>query len=307
MTSRTTSVAMTAMAETALLCQLVRNDGQEDLCLATYRPSTGMNRASALIAKVIPPKPGERCVHGNATVIDEYVLRAIEIAQTNGCGLILLDSHPEAKGWQPMSGHDRDAESSYANLVRESTGLPLAGMTLATVDNTWSARHWDIGTGKQVDCSHSTNVRVIGDRLAVSWNDALCPPPQQTEKHLRTLSSWGEQRQADLARRRILIVDAGSIGLDVLVRLAASGLCNITVMDFDVVQAHNLDRLIGAKPRDAWLKRPKVHVARREGAGAATAASCRITVSECGPALGQCRRQPARPIRQLQRGAWGTG
>jgi hypothetical protein len=30
-----------------------------------------------------------------------------------------------------MSGLDRDTEASYANLVREVTGLPLVGMTLA--------------------------------------------------------------------------------------------------------------------------------------------------------------------------------
>ncbi len=177
MTRWTTSVAMTATTEEVLLSQLVRADGQEDLCLATYRRSTGMNRVSALIAEVIPPEPGDRHVHGNVTVTSEYVLRAAEIAQSDGYGLVLLHSHPESSNWQSMSGPDRDTESSYANLIREVTGLPLVGMTLATGNNTWSARHWDIGTGKQVDCSHSNNVRVIGDRLAVSWNDTLCSPP----------------------------------------------------------------------------------------------------------------------------------
>ena len=44
-----------------------------------------------------------------------------------------------------MSGPDEDTESSYANLVREITGLPLVGMTLAGHDGAWSARHWDHG------------------------------------------------------------------------------------------------------------------------------------------------------------------
>ena len=48
-----------------------------------------------------------------------------------------------------------------------------------------------IGVGKQVDCTHSTNVRVIGDRLAVSWNDVLHPAPQPTQRQLRTVSAWG--------------------------------------------------------------------------------------------------------------------
>ena len=123
-------------------------------------------------------------------------------------------------------------------------------------------------------------MRVIGDRLTVSWNDKLRPPPQSTGMQIRTVSSWGEQCQADLARRRILVVGAGSIGLDVAVRLAASGICQFTVMDFDMVQPHNLDRLIGATPRDARLMRPKTHVAHRESRRAATASDCRIELSD---------------------------
>ena len=277
---KSTSVAMTATAEKALLNLLVRSDGQEDICLATYQPSTGLNRVSALISEVIPPEPGERYVHGNATITGDYVQRAISIAQQEDCGLVILHSHPGAVRWQFMSGPDRDTESSYANLVRETTGLPLVGMTLATWDHTWSARHWNIGVGRQVDCTHSTNVRVIGDRFDISWNDVLCPAPQSNERQLRTVSAWGEQVQADLTRRRILFVGAGSVGLDVIVRLAASGIQHITVMDFDVVQSHNLDRLIGAKPRDVRLKRLKAHVAQREGMAAATAKSPRIEISD---------------------------
>ena len=277
---RRTSVAMTSTIEGSLVRRLVRGDGQEDVCLATYRPSTGLVRFSALIRGVVPPRPGDRLVHGNATVTADYILRGADAARQGDCGLVLLHSHPGASNWQRMSGPDRECEASYANLVREITGLPLVGMTLATQDRTWSARHWDMGVGRAVDCTHCTNVRVIGDKFAVSWNDAISPPPRASGKQMRTVSAWGERQQADLARRRILVVGAGSVGLDVLVRLAASGLCDLTVMDFDLVQAHNLDRLIGATPRDAHLKRPKVHVAFREATTAATARTSNIGVSD---------------------------
>ena len=279
MTPLTTSVAMTAVLEKLLVEHLIRIDGQEDLCFATYRPSTGLTRVSALIGEVILPEPGDRLVHGNVTVTSEYVLRAAAIAQSGGYGLALLHSHPLARQWQRMSGPDRDTEASYANLVRELTGFPLVGMTLATGDGTWSARHWNIGVGNQVDCTHCTSVRVVGDRLAVSWNDCLAPPPEPTRKQLRTISCWGEECQADLIRRRVLVVGAGSVGLDIAVRLAASGLCHLTVMDYDVVEDLNLDRLIGATGRDARLRRPKTHVAYREATRAATAAKHHIAVS----------------------------
>ena len=75
---RRTSVAMTAATEEALVRLLVRDDGQEDLCLATYRTSTGRTRFSALIRAVVPPEARDRLVHGNATVTADYILRATE-------------------------------------------------------------------------------------------------------------------------------------------------------------------------------------------------------------------------------------
>ena len=275
-----TSVAMTEANKHALVHQLVRDDGQEDICLATFRPSTGLTRRTALIRTVLPPEPGDRLVHGNATVTADYILRGAEIAQRDGSGLVLLHSHPGATRWQPMSAPDRDCEASYANLVRELTGLPLVGMTLATGDLTWSARHWDLGVGRAVDYTHCTNVRVVGHKLEMSWNDALQPPPAFSDSQTRTVSAWGEESQSDLVRRRVLVVGAGSVGLDVLVRLAASGLCQLTVMDFDLVELCNLDRLIGATRRDAHLKRPKIHVARREASAAATSRIFRIQASD---------------------------
>ena len=275
-----TSVAMTAVNENALVRRLVRDDDQEDICLATYRPSTGLTRRTALIRAVLPPEPGDRLVHGNATVTADYILRGAEIAQQDGSGLVLLHSHPGATRWQPMSLLDRDCEASYANLARELTGLPLVGMTLATRDRTWSSRHWDVGVGHSVNCTHCTNVRVIGDRFTVSWNDALHPPPASNKHQTRTVSAWGEKRQSDLIRRKILVVGAGSVGLDVLVRLVASGLCQVTVMDFDLIEPHNLDRLIGATRRDVCLKRSKIHVARRQAISAATFHAFHIECSD---------------------------
>ena len=73
----------------------------------------------------------------------------------------MLHSHPGGRGWQQMSGPDYDAESAYANLAGEMTGLPLVGMTLAGGDLTWSARHWNRGFAGDVAASGCENVRVV--------------------------------------------------------------------------------------------------------------------------------------------------
>lgn len=257
------SVAMTAQLEKGLLDHLIRHDGQEDLCLAVYQPSTGASRLSALLEEVVLPREGETEVHGTVSFTGEYVLRAAAKAQEAGGGVVILHSHPGGRGWQGMSGPDNDAEAAYANLVREMTGLPLVGMTVGGADTTWSARFWSRGLGTDVAAAHCESVRVVGEQLRVSWNPRLRPAPALHPMLTRTASCWGPSVQADLARLRILVVGAGTLGLDVALRLAASGVQQVGLLDYDSLKIVNLDRMIGARPLDTLLYRSKVEVAKR--------------------------------------------
>jgi hypothetical protein len=266
------SVAMTQALARELTTHLVRSDGHEDLCLATYRPSTGRRRTTAILATARLPGTGDRSVHGNASVTGDYVERVALQAAAHGHGLALLHCHPDARGWQPMSRWDRETEASFANLVRELTGHPLVGLTLAGGDRSWSARVWADGVGRNVAATSCDSIRVIGDRFAISWNPALRPPPSKQASQTRTVHSWGEQHQADLARLRILVVGCGSVGLDVAQRLAATGVQHIGVMDPDFVEEKNLDRMPGATAVEALLNIPKVELAEHLLALTATAA-----------------------------------
>jgi len=140
-----------------------------------------------------------------------------------------------------MSGPDFDAEHSFANLVRELTGHPLVGITYAGRDRSWSARHWNQGTGPEVSPTQCENVRVIGETLEVTWNNGLVPSVDATATQRRSVSCWGAGMHSNLVRRKILVVGAGSVGLDVALRLAATGVVNMGVMDFDTVEPGNLD------------------------------------------------------------------
>jgi hypothetical protein len=262
------SVAMTGAVAGGLAAHLARTDGQEDITLATYRPSTGVERRTAILRLIELPEASEREVHGNASFTGNYVLRVAAAAARDRAGVVVLHSHPGARGWQRMSGPDADAERSFAYLVHEMTGLPLVGMTLATGDGSWSARSWS-AEGIPSWCE---SVRVVDDIMRVSWNDALRPPPAVLSSQLRAVSAWGSKLQADVARLRVLVVGVGSVGLEVALRIAATGVQQVAVMDFDTVEFINLDRLIGATRLDALLGKTKIDVARRLLRQAATAA-----------------------------------
>lgn len=263
------SVALTGEVEVAMRKHLIRDDGQEDVLAATYSFSTGNGRTTAVIRSFILPRKGDRMVHGNASFTSDYVIRAAAEAKARGEGLVLLHSHPDGKGWQQLSRMDHNTESEYERVARGFTKLPLLGMTLAGHDTAWSARLWFDRTKP----TWAESVRSVSPKLSVTWNDALRAVPAVTASQVRTVSSWGPRAQASISRLRVLIVGCGSVGLDVAQRLAATGLAQIGVMDFDAVETVNLDRMIGATRLDAALGRSKVAVAARLMNSAATAKS----------------------------------
>lgn len=267
-------VAVAGERHDQLSNHLTRPDGQEDVCFALWWPSSGVRRTTAVIGQPVLPGPDDRRVDRTAWFTGEYTLRAAREAAAVGAGIALLHSHPGATSWQgaPEGSADADSERKIANLCREITGHPLVGMTLGTGSQTWSARSWDRGQGASVANIEAASVRVLADRLRVGYHPTIRPTPPAQHSQVRTLHSWGEQVQAHLARLRVLVVGAGSVGQLVLEMLARTGIEHIGIMDFDTVELVNLDRLHGATLLDARLHTSKAELARRLTGQAATAA-----------------------------------
>ncbi len=269
----TRSVAMTQDLDREARQHLLRRDRQEDICFAVWFPSRGETRLTALIERLILPREGERNVHGNASFEPGYFERALAEAAALGGGLALLHSHPLGRGWQGMSRDDVVAEQSHAPAVFGATGLPFIGLTLAG-DAAWSARFWERTAPRTYLGNWCGSVRVIGDALVVHYNDRLAPPPRSTDAQVRTVSAWGKDSQASLARLRVGVIGNGSVGGFVAESLVRTGIQDVMLMDFDLVEEVNLDRLNFAMRSD--IGRLKVETLGEYLEPRATASSCRI-------------------------------
>jgi molybdopterin/thiamine biosynthesis adenylyltransferase len=265
-------VAMSQELNDALCTHLIRADQQEDLAFALWSPSDGGGRRTALINTIVLPEAGDRSVHGNASFNQQYFHRVCELAMREGLGVAFLHSHP-FPSWQGMSHDDVVAEQLIAGPVASLTGLPGVGLTVGS-DGTWSARFWEHERQREYRREWSTVVRVVGESLQVDFADQLVPPPALRDSLRRTISVWGPAAHADLARLRIGIVGLGSVGALVAEALARMGMTKFAFIDFDLVEAHNLDRLVSATEAD--IGRPKVAVAERRVQLVATAESVEI-------------------------------
>jgi len=247
---RTFSVVIREDIHLQLFHHLLREDGQEDLCFATYIPSTGESRTSAIISEIIFPKVGERNVHGNVGFLPHYFERALQIAGQRKEGLILLHSH-HSKGWQDMSEDDVNAESRIAPASFGRTDLPLIGLTVGS-DGSWSARFWlkDPFKKRVFNRHWCHTVRVVGKKLTITFNDALIAPAFDTKRQLRTISAWGTEVQENLSRLKVGIVGLGSVGSIVAEILARTGIADFTLIDFDRVEVKNLDRITNVFKED---------------------------------------------------------
>lgn len=256
-----------------LLRHYRRGDMQEDLCFGYWTPSSGMTRATSIVTEIALPRPEERTLHTTGTVSFEgrYLARVTREAVRKTQGLVFMHSHP-TDGWQGMSLPDERAERDRIADVAGATGRPLVGMTLGR-DGHWSARIWQ-GNSRRRNSTTSHKVRVVESSRLVVWQR---PSPRQRvrTKQRRTIQSWGMERQRSIEAMRIGVVGLGSVGSVVAEGLARIGVCDLVLIDPDIVAEHNLDRLLNASARD--IGRYKTIVAQRAARRASSTHNIRIT------------------------------
>jgi molybdopterin-synthase adenylyltransferase len=161
-----------------------------------------------------------------------------------------------------------------AGAVLTLTGLPLLGITIGS-DTSWSARLWEHIAEKKYEFKWCHSVRVVGTQLRTDFTDFLVPKVRFRENFRRTATVWGADSHQMIARSRIGIIGLGSVGSIVAEALARMGLTQFVLIDFDEIQIHNQDRLIGSKDQD--IGKLKIIVAERQIRESATAAQVHIT------------------------------
>ncbi len=183
-----------------------------------------------------------------------YVEHALELADKNDFSLVLIHSHPG--GLFEFSLQDDRSDQVIIPAIHMArsihrTGPMFHGSAIMVPGGAVKARlHDSDGRKHPVEL-----VGVYGDDLQFFWHDQS----SGQEACVRPLA-FTSAMTAELGRLSVCIVGISGTGSIVAEQLARLGVGELTLVDFDRVEAKNLNRILNSTCDDAHATRLKVDV-----------------------------------------------
>jgi molybdopterin/thiamine biosynthesis adenylyltransferase len=261
-----TTYSLTLQAEhfSQLAATLLRDSGFEHaayvLCAQAnirHEPWDRQAHRKFLSRKVIPV-PDDHIVESTRNLVTwrtTSFARALKEAQAGQMTVAVVHNHPAG-----MAGFSQQDDKNEPDLLqmainRNGWGSTILSLVL-TADRQLAGRIWlhPSERGKEP----LRMIRVCGTDYAFHY-------PQRTSEaasavlHRQALA-LGNALNRDLRALRVGIIGCGGTGSAVAMLLARLGVGQIVLIDNDIVDRTNLNRLHGARQADADAMRPKVNV-----------------------------------------------
>jgi hypothetical protein len=188
-----------------------------------------------------------------------------------------LGSHPGSGGSVAFSATDNEHEAAQAAyLAHRMEGVPFGSVVVS--DGAMDARLWITPSRQRKGKDGRVRTVVyrpeaqplqavlLGDLRrvipATARRGAVAHDPALSAVHDRQVRAFGQAFQRRLGELRVGIVGLGGLGSALAAHLARLGVRDWVLVDPDVVELTNLNRLVNATVTDAQGERPKVYVAR---------------------------------------------
>lgn len=197
-------------------------------------------------------------VHGYHQLSAASLARLGNRAADQNLALVSAHSHPGSSNRTGLSGDDLAAhERIFPHLLEITDADAVCGVAFGAHSAAGDVWPRD-GTRRPLD-----HVRIVGANTEFLRSSPAEAPEEIDERFDRQVRLFGATGQARLRAMHVAVVGAGGGGSILIEQLAHLGVGTITVIDYDIVQAHNLSRIMGATRRDARKHTKKVDVAAR--------------------------------------------
>jgi hypothetical protein len=252
---------LTATQHEQLKRHFYSGDGKESVALALCGTHRG-TRGTTLCVHRIVPVLDDACTERSAVTvlwpIEPHIPLFAEAARKK---MVVLKIHSHPSGFPAFSKLDEQADrallGSLLHLAPNESGHVSAVML---PDGKIFARV--LGMNRRF--ARVQRVVVVGDTVdAYEATGAVKTKPMLDEAFLRTQQAFGARTVSMLSRMRIAVVGCSGTGSWVVEMLSRLGVGELVLVDPDVVERKNLNRIVNSTAADAAAGRAKVEVFAR--------------------------------------------
>ena len=250
------SLTLTAQDYRALQAHLFPDDGNEAVAIGLCGRAQGLTRHRLLLRKLflIPHESCSVRAPDRVTWPTELIVPLLQEAAAKGMAIVKIHGH---------RGYD---QFSWVDDISDRALFPSVAAWVDDDQPHGSAILMDDGRifGRVVseagDFTPFEQVNVVADDLLFWYAtaDAAVLPAG-----LRIAQSFGEGTYQKLRRLRIGVVGCSGTGSVVVEELARNCVGHLTIIDPDVVEEKNLNRILNTTSEDARQKRSKAEIAAR--------------------------------------------
>lgn len=176
----------------------------------------------------------------SAVLSPSYCIDLANRARKEGLGIVLAHTHPGNRPMQSFSSIDDAGEECLKEYFERRVPNSFHLAALFTQSS---------GQCRQLGSKKLTGLQVVGRDVFWLHSDSVAnaePHP----RFARQVLAFGSDAQKILGSLRVAIVGAGGTGSFIATELAYLGLADFLLIDPDVVDETNLNRLLGATRHD---------------------------------------------------------
>lgn len=232
-----------------LALTLLDANGLESCAIAYAHHDFHSNTWVVVDAKPVPEDAYEIRTCVSAVLKSSFLIEVVNRSRVTGTAIIAIHTHPTSLGNPHFSAVDDAGETELGSYF-DRRAAPVAHVSL--VIGPQGCRGRRLGNDDEID------VWEVGEKLMIHSPMQGVADQERDDRQVRAFGAPGQRL---LRRLHFAVIGAGGTGSLGCQQLAHLGATRITVIDHDLVEETNLNRLVGSIPSD--VGKPKVEVAGR--------------------------------------------
>ncbi|MCA0454053.1 MAG: ThiF family adenylyltransferase [Chloroflexi bacterium] len=248
------TLSLTTMQHSFLQQHLFPGDDLEAAAILLCGHRAGKSR-HRLIVHSVNPIPYDKCsvrTPYELTWDVEYIVPLLELAEQNNWTIIKVHSHPG--GYEHFSDVDDGGDQRFIPAIQSWVEKNVYHGSVIMLP---SGRMFGRYLTMQGDFCPYDKIGLVGDDIVYWTSEDMNSSDEFAASHRQL---FGEETFSRLRSLTIAVVGCSGTGSPVIEQLTRLGVGELVLVDDDVVEIRNLNRILNTRLSDAAAKHPKTDV-----------------------------------------------